>query len=66
MYEVAESTAHTALAAIEAAACFAEIGDGRQFAVDGATGVPARVESVASFLRVFFVLETDIDVADEI
>ena len=43
MYEIAEPAADTALAAIEAAAGFTEVGDGGQFTVNGATGVPARV-----------------------
>jgi len=66
MDEVAEAAAHAALATIEAATGFAEIGDGGQFAVDGATGVPATVERVAGFLAVFLVLEAHVDVADEI
>jgi hypothetical protein len=66
MDEVAEAAAHAALAAVEAAAGFSEIGHGGQLAVDGAAGVPARVEGVAGFLRVFFVLEAHVDVADEI
>jgi hypothetical protein len=66
MYEVAEAAAHTALAAVETTAGFAEIGDGREFAVDGAAGVPAAVERVARFLGVFLVLEAHVDVADKI
>jgi hypothetical protein len=66
MDKVAEAATDTAFAAVEATAGFAEIGDRRKFAVDGAAGVPARVESVAGFLRVFLVLESYIDVADEI
>jgi hypothetical protein len=64
--EVAEAAADAALAAIKATAGFAEVGDGGEFAVDGAAGVPARVQRVAGFLRVFFVLEAHVDVADEI
>ena len=41
MDEVAEAAADTALAAVEATAGLAEIGDGRQFAVVGSAGVPA-------------------------
>ena len=66
MDKVAEAAADTALAAVETTAGLAEIGDGREFAVDGAAGVPARVERVAGFLRVFFVLEAHVDVADEV
>lgn len=39
--EVAEAAAHAALARVEAAAGLAEVGDGRELAVDGARGVPA-------------------------
>lgn len=66
MDKVAEAATDTALAAVEATAGLAEIGDGREFAVDGAASVPARVERVACFLRVFFVLEAHVDVADEV
>lgn len=66
MDEVAEAAADAAFAAIEATARFSEIGHGGELAVDGAAGVPARVEGVARFLRVFFVLEAHVDVADEI
>ena len=64
--EVAETAADAALAAVEATARLAEIGDGGQLAVDGAPRVPAAVERVAGFLRVLFVLEAHVDVADEI
>lgn len=64
MDEIAEAAADAALAGVEAAARLAEVGDGGQLAVDGAACVPARVERVAGFLRVFFVLEAHVDVAD--
>jgi hypothetical protein len=64
--EVAEAAADAALAAVEATARLAEVGDGGQLAVDGAARVPAAVERVAGFLRVLFVLEAHVDVADEI
>jgi hypothetical protein len=66
MNEVAETAADAALATIKAAAGFAEVGDGGELAVDGAAGIPARVERVTGFLRVFLVLEAHVDVADEI
>lgn len=66
MNEVAEAAANTALARVEAAAGFAEVGHGRQFAVDGARGVPAGVEGVAGFLGRVFVFEACVDVADEV
>lgn len=66
MNEVAEAAAHTALAAIQATASLAEIRHGREFAVYGAAGVPATIECIAGFLRVLFVLEAHVHVADEI
>ena len=66
MDEVAEAAAHTALAAVQSTARFPEIGHGGQLAVDGTAGVPARVQRVAGFLRVFLVLEAHVDVANEI
>jgi len=66
MNEVAEATTDTALATVQSAARFSEVGDGRQFAVDGSAGVPAAVEGVAGGLGAVFVLESGVDVADEI
>lgn len=66
MNEIAESTPHTAFPTVQTTACFSEIGHGREFAVDGTGGVPARVERVAGLLGGIFVFETCIDVADEI
>jgi hypothetical protein len=66
MDKVAEAAAHAALARVEATTRLAEVGHWRQFAVDGAAGVPARVERVARFLRILLVLEAHVDVADEV
>lgn len=66
MDEIAEAAADAAFAAVEAAARFPEIGDGGEFAVDGAGGVPARVEGVAGLLGGIFVFEARVDVADEV
>ena len=66
MDKVAEAAADAAFATVQTTTGFAEIGHGREFAVDGTTSIPARVEGVAGFLRVFFVLESDVDIADEI
>ena len=66
MYEVAETAANAALARVQATAGLAEVGDGGEFAVDGAAGVPARVERVACLLGVLLVLEAHVDVADEV
>ena len=64
MYEIAEAAPDAALAAVEPAAGFAEVGDGRELAVDGAGGVPAAVEGVAGLLGRILVLEARVDVAD--
>ena len=64
MYEIAEAAADAALAAVEPAAGLAEVGDGRELAVDGAGGVPAAVEGVAGLLGGILVLEAGVDVAD--
>ena len=64
MYEIAEAAPHAALAAVEPAARFPEVGDGGQFAVNGPRGVPAAVEGVAGFLGRVFVFEARVDVAD--
>ena len=66
MDEVAEAAADAALAAVEPAAGFAEVGHGRELAVDGAGGVPAAVEGVAGLLGRVFVFEARVDVADEV
>ena len=66
MNEVAEAASHTALAAVEPTARLAEVRHGRELAVDGARGVPARVEGVAGLLRRVFVLEARVDVADQV
>lgn len=62
--EVAKPAAHAAFAAVEPAAGFAEVGHGRELAVDGAGGVPAAVEGVAGGLGGVFVFEAGVDVAD--
>lgn len=41
MDEIAETTSHAPFAAVEPTACLAEIGDGRELAVDWPGGVPA-------------------------
>lgn len=66
MNKVAESAAHTALSRIQSTTGLAEVGDGAEFAVDGAAGVPAGIEFVAGLLSGFFVLEARVDVAYEI
>lgn len=66
MDEIAEPASNTSLSAIEPTTGLAEIGDGRELAVDGARGVPAGVEGVAGFLGRVLVFEACVDVADEI
>lgn len=66
MYKVAETAAHAAFAAIEAATGLTKVGDRAELAVDGAGGVPPRVEVVASFLGAVLVFEARVHVADEV
>ncbi len=66
MDEIAEAAPHAPFPAVEPAAGLAEIGHGGELAVDGAGGVPARVERVAGLLRGILVFEARVDVADEI
>jgi len=65
MYEIAKPPPHASFPAIQPTTRFSKIRHGTEFAVDGPRGVPARVESVAGFLRRVFVFETCVDVADE-
>lgn len=64
--EVAEPTPHAALTTIESAASLAKVGHGAEFAVDGARGVPARIQRVARRLRALLVLEARVHVADQV
>lgn len=66
MDEIAEAAADAALAAVQPAAGLSKVGDGAEFAVDGAAGVPAGVELVAGLLGRVLVLEAGVDVADEV
>ena len=66
MNEIAKPASHTPFAAVQPAARFSEIRDGRQLAVDGARRVPAGVERVAGALRAVFVFEACVHVADEV
>lgn len=64
--EIAEAAAYAALARVKATAGFAEVGHRAQFAVDGSRGVPPAIELVAGLLRRIFVLESRVDVTDEV
>lgn len=64
--EVAEAAADAALARVQSAARLAEVGDGRQLAVDGPARVPSRVELVACLLRRVLVLEARVHVAHQV
>ena len=66
MNEIAEPAPHASFPAIQPTARLPEVRHGAELAVDGARGVPARVERVAGFLRRVFVFEARVDVADEI
>ena len=66
MNEVAKPAPHTSLPAVQATARFSEIGDGGEFAVDGARSVPAAIEGVAGLLGRVFVFEAGVDVTNEV
>jgi hypothetical protein len=66
MNEIAEAASHTSFSTVQPTAGFAEIGDGRELAVDGACCVPARVQRIAGLLRRVFIFEACVDVANEI
>jgi len=66
MNEITETASHTSFSTVQPTTSFAEIGDGRELAVDGACCVPARVQRIAGLLRRVFVFEACVDVADEI
>ena len=66
MDEIAEAASNASFPTVQPTTGFAEIGDGRELAVDGASCIPARVQRVAGFLRAVFVLEARVDVADQI
>ena len=61
--EVAKATADTALAAIQAATCFAEVGDRTELAVDRASCIPATVKIVACALGAVLVFEARVYIA---
>ncbi len=64
MYEITKSASDASFPRIQPAAGFTEIGDGRELAVDGASGVPAGIEGVAGFLSRVFVFEARVDITD--
>ena len=66
VYEIAEAASHAPLATVQATARLPKVRDGRQFAIDGPCGVPPRVERVTGLLRRVFVLESRVNVADQI
>lgn len=66
MNEIAESTAHASIATIESTTGLSKVRHGRQFAVYRPCGIPARVERITSCLCILFVLESHVDVADQI
>ena len=66
MNKIAKTPSHTSLPTVQPTTRFPEVCDGGELAVDGARGVPTRVERVAGGLRAVFVFEARVDVADEI
>ena len=66
MYEVAETSPHTALSTIQPATRLAEVRNGGQLAVDGARRVPTRIQRIAGALRTVLVFETRVHVTDQV
>lgn len=64
--EVAKPSSDASLAGVESTASLSKVGDGAEFAVDGARGVPPAVEGVAGGLGAVLVLEAGVDVADQV
>ena len=65
MYKVAESTSYTAFPTVEPTTCFSKICDRTELAIDRSCSVPPRIQGVTCLLRIFLVLESCIDIANE-
>jgi len=65
MHEVAESASRALSHLVLATAGFAEVGDGRQLAVDGETVVPTVVQIRHRLRGVLFLAELDVDVTHQ-
>jgi hypothetical protein len=63
--KIAKSSTHTPFARVQSATSFPEIRDGRELAVYWSSSVPAGVEGVASLLSRVFVLESSVNIANE-
>jgi len=64
--EVAETAAHTSVAAVQPAACFPKVRDRAQLAVDRSTCVPSTVQALARRLCRILVLEPRVHVANQV
>jgi hypothetical protein len=66
MNEIAETTTHTALSAVESATSFPKVRHRAQLTIDRSRRIPPGVQGIASRLRAILVLESRIHVADEV
>lgn len=66
MDEVAESSSYTSFPGIQSTTCFSKVRNRAEFAIYRSCRVPSCVEGVACGLGIFLVLESCVDVADEI
>jgi len=65
MNEIAETTSHASLAAVQPTARLSEVRDGAQFTIDRSSRVPATIQRVTRRLRRVLVLEARVHVADQ-
>ena len=64
--EVAETAAHTPIAAVQSAACLPEIRNRTQLAVDRSSRIPSAVQALARRLCRILVLEPRVHIADQV
>ena len=65
MYEIAEPTPNTSLAAVEPTASFPKVRDRAKLAVDRPRSIPSTIERVAGLLRRVFVLEPRVHIPNQ-
>ena len=66
MNEIAKASSLTPLTRIQSTTCLSKVGNWREFAVYRARSVPTAVESVTGSLSRVFVLESRINIADQV
>jgi len=65
MHEIAETRSGALPSLILSATSFSEVSNGCQFCVDRSASKPTIVEVIASFQCIIFLLELDIDIANQ-